>query len=822
MIVANKSLFIEDLSGNNSEAQRGSVLRRRIVVKNLDDRDTEVDVWIVATNKKSEPLLRWCTFSEQNPIRLKPREDREITLSFEVPQQAPADVYHYEILVDAQTQYPNQPPIRRPQQLRVLPSAQDAEWGTEPNFSLQPVTHSANPYRLQAGEQLEIQMTVKNCSKRVDRFYLTCPELTKEWFTVHYPESNLETPGLVRETDGLELNPGNIGEIVLRLHPPQYTLAGNYFPTLRLTSSNKENLVLLDVVYLQILPSDQLNVQLSPTLRKVPSEQAAFAIELTNQGNIKRSILLQATDQANLFGYTLNPASVNLSPGITEQIHLTAKPQKWWRRPLRGKGWEIPVDLILNDSQPALSLSVTQSPASSPQNIQATILWEPRPWWFLWLLALLGLGAIGTLALLIWLTFFKPTPIPSPKITQFDNAVDPVTKQKQRYRAGDSRAIHLDWQIKHLDKVNKVTVIQMEKGQERNRRSFDFAGKVPTDLQLKRQDGYCQKVKIANTDGLDCKGIAIPITAAGEYTFQLQVFTSPDQKQPADSITADTITVDRAPLPQIVELSPTKPLYRLSTTTQSNSSPTGPIQLNWQITNASQIKELTLIGLAADGSIGSQSKRYTLTGNNLPQELSEYCTMATNLTCRNVPTPAKTAGSYSFKLAVVPKQEPSTSIGPKEIEKSTPLIKIQPSSPKIISFQLNGQEVNLQPKTVIELNKNRPLTQAIVSWQVEKADGIKVELLPAPGIVPLQGNLHYPLSKAPNRETLTLKVTNQLGEEVTRTIVLETIEPKAATPPPASNSVALESSSDTPSNLPSPSPSSDQLQPIESSPKPIP
>lgn len=768
MLVANSPLFIEDLSGNNSEVQRGSLLKRRIVIKNLGDRSAEVDVWIVATNKKSEPLLRWCTFSESNPIHLQSRESREVTLIFEVPPQATPDLYSYEVLVDAQGQYPDKPPLRRPQQLRVLPSNQDGEWGNEPIFSLYPVTHSANPHHLQAGETLDVKVSVKNCSKRVDRYFLTCPEWSKTWFTVQYPESSLDTSGLVRETDGLELNPGGTGEILLKLHPPQYTPAGNYFPTLRLTSSNKEGLVLLDVVYLEILPTYRLEARLTPIVQRFPSESGQFVIDLTNHGNTERHLTLQASDRAHLFTYSLTPASIHLAPGTTEQIQLTTAPKHRWRRPLWGNGLEFPIDLVWQDIQPsgAKSSDLNQSPTS---DLQATLLWEARPWWVLLLLILAGLGSIGTFAFLVWLLLFKPTPVSdtSPKIIQFDPAIDPVTQQKRTYRDGDP-AIELNWKISQLQNIQTVTVVRLQDGAESDRKTYSFAGTIPQELQRNTSNRYCEKAKIANTDGLSCLSIPVPIRGAGAYTFKLQVFTRQNPHQPTDSMITDTISVEPMAMPQILELAPTQPTYRASKSPVAD----GLIRLNWEISNASNIKEVNLIGLAADGSISTGLKRYAIAGNTLPPELSPFCTLNTNLICRNLPTPVQTAGNYTFKLAVVPQQGQQSST----LEKSTPVIKIQAFPPKILAFRINGQDVKQKPKYVYEFGKGKSAAKITLSWQVEDGDDIKVELLPAPGLVPLQGAIDYPLSHSPSRETLTLRVTNRLGEQVSQAIVLETVE----------------------------------------------
>lgn len=63
MQIANNPLFIEDLSPEANQIARGSTAKRHIIVKNLGDKKADIDIWIAATDEKSEALLRWCTFS---------------------------------------------------------------------------------------------------------------------------------------------------------------------------------------------------------------------------------------------------------------------------------------------------------------------------------------------------------------------------------------------------------------------------------------------------------------------------------------------------------------------------------------------------------------------------------------------------------------------------------------------------------------------------------------------------------------------------------------------------------------------------------------
>ena len=257
-------LLIEDraiVEGN--KLKRGASRRYNLFVKNISEQEeVSVNFWIETTDQKSEPLLSWYSFEQNSPLKVKRGEAYTVPLIFEIPQQALPNTYNY-ILVFETAQYLENP-SRRPLQLQIEASEQDLALDIQPAFTVSPVTAVEKPYPLQAGGSFSLTVTVENRSKQTDRFYLMCPELSPDWYTVDYAASARENHGTVQDTDGLPLNPKDKGEIKLNFHPPQYTLAGNYHPTLRLTSRNKDDLVLLDVVYWQLLPNDRLDARLQP------------------------------------------------------------------------------------------------------------------------------------------------------------------------------------------------------------------------------------------------------------------------------------------------------------------------------------------------------------------------------------------------------------------------------------------------------------------------------------------------------------------------------------------------------------------------------
>lgn len=902
-------LLLDDFSEDGNEVMRGSSIQRQLRIQNLGEQRIELNLWVNPTDQESEPLWRWCALSESN-LTLEPGKSRSITLTFEVPQQAKPSLYNYEILAEASAQYPGKT-LRRPQQLRVLSSELDAELDNTPSFILQPVTSSIQPYLLAANRSLDLTIQVENRSKLVDRFYLRCPDLPESWHTIRYPEDQPSSSGRVMETNGLELNPGKTGEIKLSLHPPQYTPAAHYQPTVRLISSNARTLMLLDIVYLQLLPDERLQIELQPLTRRIPAEPGMFEVKLFNLGNTPRHLTLAARDLEQLFTYSPEPAEVVMQPGEPGHISLWAKRHKWWRRPFWGKGLSFNFYLDLQNVQlPALEPSeaaldsLPQLPA--PEELpQGTVIWQPRAWWELLLLALLGLGLLGAIGFAIWrILFWHPQPIPPPpsaNVSQLGVAGNLSSQGRFTpipYQEGVNTPLRLDWTIRNFKDVNKITLIQLDGDREVYRKSYFFSPDAATDkfipphLQKYDEQGsvkpnnFCeathsdsfgfpavvvasqlmsdlgipqpQRVPL-NPTLLECRGMITPVVKAGDYVFKMDVFSkplsqtvldktqprsrwdrwfggrspTPSAPQPVATFTTDTLKIlPPLPLPTVVSFSSTQLVYEEAgaASVENSASNSGsekprpmplPIQLNWEIANPKQIKELRLVSLTTDGAIDRELSRYPVS-DGMPVALSSYCVLAATLTCRSVPITIQGVGEHKFKLVVVPQQPNSVSQPPvplspgaAEIAALTPNIKIQARPPQIKSFQINGQEASAQPKQVYNVTQARAPVSIQLSWDVE--DG-EVQLLPAPGAVQSQGKMTY-LAATPSRETITLQATNESGEKIMQTVVVEIMEfkPPAASPATSAGSSGASSSS---SSSPPPPPSDpDQLSPIELPPR---
>jgi hypothetical protein len=850
--VNSSPIKIIGLTEGHSSIAPGTSGMRKITIKNLEGKPIAVDLWIVATDEKSKPLPKWCRFTSPIPLKLDPNADKEIEFSFDVPLEAEPGLYHYAISFEATTKT-SRYPIQYPQQLQVAFSDELSRRST-PEFVIQPFTSSTKPHPLKIGETLKMNVQVKNRSKRVDRFTLLCLDSPAEqWYSVRYPESKIAASGLVSTTDGLELNPEQVGEIELLFHPPKGELAGLYFPTIRLISDNEghgnsDSDALLDVVYIQILEDDRFDAEiLPPRYRTIPAEAGEFKVRLLNQGNIKRMVEVEASDREGIFRYIADQSNIIVIPHRSPPhcpnhdnsdpptVTLKAIPRKWWRRPLWGKGMAIEFNLALQEvKQDAQRGSEYQELLSLANSGQGTILWQPRPLWLLLLLLLPLLAGLAVLGGWLWQRLFA-APLPPPTITQFET-IAPTQ---------DTDIIPLNWTINQFDQVESVVLTRLDNNAEAYRKNYT-PSQLRQQCELSSADrslsshsnrskwtrlppwiGQLSRLFPGNAnptsrvesggDLLSCEGVTAPTAAAGSYVFQLQVFANQSNanrrlreqvpNSPTDVATTDTIDVaPPEPLPTIVEFISASSSYGAVTTpdTDSNSASPPPIRLNWEITSPSQIAELKLVSLTADGSVSDEVRSYSFR-NGVPAELAEVCSQSINLICREVPTNIRNVGSYQFQLMIIPQSE----LQSPPIIQATPIIQIRAQLPRISSFRVNEQEVLQAPKQIYSIDPQTQPDDLTLSWQVEPTEGVQVELLPAPGPVPLEGTMPYPLSQSPRRETITLRVTNAAGEQVSQTVVIETARSIESAPSPAATN------EETPSIIPEL-----ELAPIELPPRP--
>ncbi|MEG3926614.1 MULTISPECIES: hypothetical protein [unclassified Microcoleus] len=740
----------------STSAFAGEIFELRVTVTNQGNQGAIINIYI---DESSGLLRQWCS-SPYESLALANHSSAEVTFRLAIPMNATPNTYKYLLVIDAPQHYPEDTPIRHEAQLQVLPPVQSAVRVNDPTFAILPATSAIQPAAIQPGHPLDITIVVYNRSDRVDRFRLTSPDLPSNWFTITYPEGLVEE-GLVTERESLALNPGAKGHVQLRLLFPLNIKAGNYTPAFRLSSVNHLELVLMDVVYLQVNPIYKLMPELQTMIAKVGQEAGWFRLLLANSGNTLREInlsLLEGTEKP-ICTYSFSPEEVRIGSQATSQIDLRVKPNKWWRRPWFGKGLPIQFYVEFADTY---KLPV-------PERLEGTLIWEARPLWHLILLLLTGAGAITSLIFLIWWFLFRP-PTP-PKIAEF-------TSISSLYQEATGDAISLSWQIRNPQQLQaiKIVGISPESGIALSSAVFyDFNQGIPRELQ-----DFCRLERVLN-----CQNVRTDAQQAGNYVFQMEIFAKKGE-QLADSQKTSTIKIGALALPKIVEFSSTKPIYQeiasgLDTISPNISTGEGgrgaSIALNWQIANPEQLQELKIVGRQVDGTVIAPLKTYNFL-NGIPSELSLYCAWETNLICRKVPTKVRKAGDYIFEVFVVPKQANNQVT----ISQKTENIRINSyQAPlRILELAVNGQEA--LPKYILQGNPLSPARNLVISWKVAGDKNTKVELLPSPGTVSLEGAISYPISQQVGSETITLLVTGINGKRLSRTVTIEKVSPPVNSP----------------------------------------
>ncbi|MBE9140929.1 hypothetical protein IQ254_27650 [Nodosilinea sp. LEGE 07088] len=829
----------------------GAPMEQAITLTNHSKTETaSVTLWLMANDQRSKPLETWYRLGESMPLVLLPAQSKQTSLFLEVPAQFEAGLYSYDLVL--QSDRFGADTLRRPQQLRVLPPVENIEFQDEPSFGLEPPTQSEHPYQLQPGTPFPVKVQIKNHSRQVDRFFLRCPELEEGWFTLNYPETNLDEPGLLTRTDGLQLNPGDTGEILLLLHPPKTAPAGYYSSTLRLKSWNRKDLVLLNILYFQILINESLEIALTPPTRTIPSPRETFQLSVTNGGNVVREVAITAADPADLFSYAIAPDAVALLPGETAEIAVAPSPKRIWRRSWRGTPQDVAFTVMLNDLQQEEEEWAEPLPATT-----GTVLWQSRSPWLRWLVGLLvGLlmltGALGLAYLLLKELVVKPSE--EPRIQEFSST-------QTTYPVADGNPIRLNWSIQNPEQADRVNVTYFaETGDRLHSQAFtqsDLAQSDTCALSTHRPHAMVRLLRQlygreAEQSQLTCLGVSLqPSTEAvalspGHYQAQLELFGAesanaersarwplpwrpqPEQSQPnqanqaIESLRLDALHILPAAPPEIVSFVAQAQAYRwnpaeTSSGGQADPYPAPPIRLNWSIQNPETVTTLDLSydQTAYTGQVVSNRLTYPVR-NGLPQGLDRACRLEGNqLVCDAVPVPTEGPGSFKLTLTL------ATDDG-QRITQTLEAIEVRPPLPQILTFTVNQQDVQAVPQHFFELNADQEPVTINLDWAIANPEWMQVELLPAPGQLPGdRTSLAHTLAPLSGVQSFTLQVTNPLGEQVSRSVTIETtvLTPEPPPPvivlPPTDGSPTPES--EPPLTAPNPlllvPPSSGQMQP---------
>ncbi|MBE9208005.1 hypothetical protein IQ244_16030 [Nostoc sp. LEGE 06077] len=728
--------------------QAGGKFELNVTVTNKGQESALIDIFI---DELSPQLIQWCDAPKQR-LALSPNSVGEVLFEFQVPVTAIPSTYNYSIVVDAPLHYPEDTPIRHGARIQVLPAIETVVRVSDPTFSLLPLTSSRSPAKIPPGGILQVNVNVHNRSDRVDRFRLSCLDLPEEWISIRYPEG-LETAGLVIPNMGLNLNPGEKGEILLQFQPPLGANAGLYYPSIRLYSANNPDLMLLDVIYWEILPSYLLNAEMLIVVNRVRRKGGTFEVKLTNAGNTVREIACEAVpvDEDKVCSYTTSPGLLRVLPGEKVSTKVTVVPVKWWYRPMFGAGRLLNFRIELTDQQ--------QIPLPNPV-LPGSLIWEPRPWWQFLLVLLTVIGSVAAIAFLIWLWFFRPPA--SPKILQF-------LSSDATYQASNGDFIRLSWQIRHPKKLQTLSLTGLFADGTAAVQPivYTFNGKIPAELQP-----FCQMGAV-----LTCANVPTDARKPGDYTFQMQAFANNNPDLPVETIKTNTIKIVSIPPPQILQFSPAQSVYQEVKNSSTKIRP-DTIRLNWKINDLDRIKELRVIGRSPENLVTSPLQTYDVS-QGIPDTIKAFCNQQENqINCRNIPANNRGAGDYIFELQVFTK----TDTDKPSISQKTDLVKVQPLPSKIIEFKIDGN--NPLPKYPILINPLKPNKPLNLSWKVEGTNNIKVELIPAPGDIPRNGTIPYPVNQQPGSETITLQVTNSTGEKVSRSVTIETFLPPTVNPTP--------------------------------------
>ena len=829
-----------------------------VTVINLGLNKSLVDIFI---DDRFGPVREWCSDPDRQ-CDLESKDSCEVVFKFDnIPPETIPDAYEYLLTIDARQDYPEYTPIINKGILEVQPPVKDTRQQEAHTFTLEPVTTSETPIPLQPGEQLEFLVTVHNHTPKVDRFYLTCPELTREWFNVIYSED------LASDNDALKLNPSESGHIKLQFQPPPNSRAQIYAPTIRLYSANLPELALLDIVYFQVVPLYELELEFLSLVPQVKDRPGKYELRSHNRGNTVRELNLRfiGNDEDRLYTYTLTPDQVKVLPESTQTVSLRVQPKPRWRRPFFSKLFNF-----------ALAVEDRQQLPLQTDRFEGSLIWEPRPWWQFWLFLLLMFGLGGAIILGIWWLLFNP---PQPKIIAFDST-------GSSYQEGNP--IALNWRITHPKRLEtlKLQGLSPEGIVISDPIDYDLSQGIPKPLQ--------KSCFLDQRLGLICKNVPTDAFQTGNYTFELSLIPKNSDGIVATTSSTKTIPIQASPQPKIIKFAANQLFYQ--------EGEGGKIQLNWQITHPEQIKQLKLISRAPDGTVISPDKNLSLVrdGQNKLSKICEVddkqqntkCKPAADfdcqitketLSCTDMKINAKRPGDYSYELRVIPQVESvptaavktdlikleaipkiadltwkvleeyqknkkvnvvlldwkitnasrlktlvlnkirpncqnaicieSTETIAKDLEQcqinsedelicqnvprtiSLPgnyiykLIAIPDQSPKdkipdtqqtgiisiikIVELSINNIPALIKPKQTFIVDPLKAKTVKI-KWKVEGGKKIKVELLPSPGNVAPEGEIIYPLSPKEQTEKIILQVTNEAGEQISRSALIET------------------------------------------------
>jgi hypothetical protein len=428
-------------------------------------------------------------------------------------------------------------------------------------------------------------------------------------------------------------------------------------------------------------------------------------------------------------------------------------------------------DLPVQD--PATSAAITLAPKPLAPLSSSRPVWQRG-----WVIAA-GLLALGGLGSLVWWALFRNPP---------QSFVLDFAPEQSQYTVAEQTPPSLNWRISHPQQLDTLTLraFAADGTQVGEPETYDLSGSLPVELLP-----HCTET---NRE-LTCQGVPTTVRQPGQYTFQLSLLPRANLNRPPLDVTSSVVTMAGLPEPTVVELAPQQVIYSEAGTQVSANTPDlappvtqAGILVSWMVAHPETLQDLLLIVKQADGAVIG-GRRFTFRDPEapanlaVPQELQPFCRLEDTLVCQGVPTGMTQVGRYQFELTTVPVsfQEDVTIPASKVSE----VVEIRPRPVRIAAFTVNGRSA--EPTYLIPVDQGQPIPGFRIGWQVEGGETARVEILPAPGSVGLQGTLPLPLSPEPGTTTVTLRVTDGQNPPLLRAVTFETFDP-TPNPPVVVNS----------------------------------
>ncbi|NJL47409.1 MAG: hypothetical protein HC929_07835 [Leptolyngbyaceae cyanobacterium SM2_5_2] len=416
-------------------------------------------------------------------------------------------------------------------------------------------------------------------------------------------------------------------------------------------------------------------------------------------------------------------------------------------------------------ANPAEAAAITVLP-------KAALFPEPRPRWLRWLAIAAVTGSVGGLVWLLWWLFLRTPP---------RSYVLDLSPSASQYAITDQKTPLLNWEISHPRQVDTLILrtLTADGALVGEPREYDLSGSLPVELLA-----YCQQTR----QRLTCQNVPTDLLEPGQYRFELTLLPRAVLNQAPMQASSSLVTITDLPTPIALELAPQQVIYSEAGTQVTPNTPNlappvtqGGIQVSWIVTHPEALQDLLLVVREPGGtSLGGRRFTFRSSQNSsrvtIPEELKSFCRLGDTLICEGVPTGMTEVGKYQFELTPIP-----VNMGDEDFPtaKVSEVVEIQPRPVRIAAFTINGREA--EPKYLVPVDQGQPIPGFRIGWRVEGGSTTKVELLPSPGNVDLEGVLPLPLTPA-GTTTLTLRVTDGQNPPLIRAVTIETFDPTPNTP----------------------------------------